>query len=152
MTTFVNCDGCDIFDSEAQVLVNPVNCVGVMGAGLAKQFAQRFPAFEALYRIDCDRGLLTPGHPQMYGTKESPWVVMFPTKDHWRDPSNLEWVEEGLARLKEMIEELSVCTPIRSIAIPKLGCGLGGLNWEEEVRPLVKFHLAGIDKLVVELY
>lgn len=126
----------DIFDSGAEVLVNPVNCVGVMGAGLAKQFKLRyFDAFVG-YKAYCDIGL-TPGQCPFFSINDNQFMACLPTKVHWKDPSRLEWVDAGLKKLRQ------ICEPdywdIKSIAIPALGCGLGGLNWSD-VEPLIRSH------------
>ena len=117
----------DLFDSSAQALVNPVNTVGVMGAGLAKEFKLRFPLNFALYAGACSKGLVKTGSmfiTQVEGASAQ-WIVNFPTKQHWRDRSKLEWIRAGLVDLRRFIEKNSV----DSIAIPALGAGLGGLPW-----------------------
>lgn len=121
----------NIFDSEMEALVNPVNCVGVMGAGLAKQFRERFPENYEIYRSYCNREILKPGF--CFAVLENgKWIINFPTKNHWKDKSKIEWVEEGLLFVKNNF-------PF-SIAFPKLGCGLGGLNWWE-VKPLIEKYM-----------
>jgi O-acetyl-ADP-ribose deacetylase (regulator of RNase III) len=139
-------ENADIFGSTADALVNPVNCRGVMGKGLALQFKTRFPECFGPYKEACDAGLLRPGIlvrvPSTYG----PDIIMFPTKDHWREPSRLEWIEQGLAYLKAHYSEWG----IRSLAMPKIGCGLGGLDWRD-VRPLIEKYLAD-EPLQVEVY
>jgi O-acetyl-ADP-ribose deacetylase (regulator of RNase III) len=122
----------DIFDSTCEALVNPVNCVGVMGAGLAKQFSKRFPANTEFYRIACDQGIVRTG--EIFWTKqEELYIANFPTKDDWRNPSKLEYIETGLECLKHDAHGWN----IKSIAMPKIGCGLGGLLWED-VLPLIQ--------------
>lgn len=115
-----------LFDTGAVALVNPVNCVGVMGAGLALQFKRRFPSNFAAYQDDCRSGILHPGRVTLF-REAGCWIVNFPTKDHWRDPSRLEWVESGLAYLRKVLD----LDRIRSVAVPALGCGLGGLKWPD---------------------
>ena len=124
------CTG-NILDDNAHALVNPVNCVGTSGAGLAKQFAVRFPGFIPEYREDCCNGLLVPGKIAVYRSfglgpiiARKPWIVCFPTKQHWRDQSSLLFISEGLKSLTSFVK-FQQC----SCAIPKLGCGLGGLDW-----------------------
>lgn len=117
-----------IFEVSAEALVNPVNCVGVSGRGLALLFKQRFPENFRAYQSACARGEVCIG--KMFVTQWDFWpkyIINFPTKRHWRDRSQLEWIEQGLINLKEVIEERS----IPSVAIPALGCGLGGLKWQE---------------------
>src|SRR2546428_13057667 len=85
----------DIFDSKAQVIVNTVNCKGVMGKGLALAFKQRYPAMFAVYQQECKTGKLRIGRPSLY-RESSPWILNFPTKYDWRVPSNLEHIEKVL--------------------------------------------------------
>lgn len=136
------CSG-DIFESGAQALVNPVNCVGTMGAGLALAFKRRYRIFGA-YQVACATGKMKPGHLvvcQIINPPDSTEaVICFPTKRHWRDDSRIEDIEAGLKSLVRVIQIL----PIKSIAIPALGCGYGGLEWKD-VRPLVEHHLRGLD-------
>ncbi len=117
----------DIFRQGATAIVNPVNCVGVMGAGLALQFKQRFRDIYKDYRFLCDEGNVRLGKTYWAATKRSnpTWVVMFPTKGHYSENSNLDEVRNGLLHLSGKIKAIG----IDSIAIPRLGCGLGGLKW-----------------------
>lgn len=135
----------DIFASNCRTLVNPVNCVGVMGAGLAKQFAKRFPQMCDDYYIRCTHKLVKPGEPYLY-RQEPQNVLNFPTKRHWRDYSRLADIVAGLQHL----EQHYVDWAIESLAVPALGCGLGGLPWEQ-VRPLLVEHLEQLT-IPVELY
>lgn len=132
--------GGDLFSREADVLVNPVNCQGVMGRGLALEFKKRFSYNYELYVGACRRGELAPGQvllnpatvlARALGYRS--YIANFPTKDDWRQPSRLEWIEEGLADLVKQVCALPYCG---TIAIPPLGCGLGGLEWKE-VKPLI---------------
>lgn len=117
----------DLFASGAHVLVNPCNCVGVSGAGLAKVFATRFPDEQRQYEHIAKGGTLHLGEICVVPRDGSPrYIVYFPTKNHWRDRSHLEDVEEGLRYLRGW---LLAVTNVRSVAIPALGCGLGGLPW-----------------------
>ena len=123
----------DILDAEVDALVNPVNCVGVMGAGLAKRFKDAYPTNYLIYRDACRNGLVTPGRVLSWKHPVKDLRIFnFPTKLDWRDPSQPEYIERGLASLVFTVEELD----IRSIAIPQLGCGLGGLDWSD-VRPMI---------------
>ena len=124
-----------IFDSTAQALVCPVNCVGVMGKGLALEFKRRWPMLDGWYRGQCAQKLVSPGCVGKWGR-----VVLFSTKDDWRLPSRIEWIDSGLAELAEMIMN----DRLRSIAIPQLGCGCGGLDWAD-VWPLYERHLGALD-------
>lgn len=130
-----------IFDSTAQVLVNPVNCVGVMGKGLAKEFAKRFPEIIAPYKRDCKSGQLDLGHVKLYGISAGRFVACFPTKCHWRGCSHLDDIYDGLLSLRGKVMRHG----IESMAIPALGCGLGGLHWETDVRPLIYENLGDLD-------
>jgi len=126
----------NLLDSPAEALVNTVNTVGVMGKGIALTFKNRFPENYEVYAASCDRGEVRVG--AMFVTEPGEvggprWIVNFPTKKHWRDPSKLEWVRDGLVALKEFVREKR----IRSIAIPPLGCGNGGLDWAL-VRPMIE--------------
>jgi O-acetyl-ADP-ribose deacetylase (regulator of RNase III) len=135
----------NLFDSKAQTLVNTVNCVGVMGKGVALAFKERFPAMFEHYRALCERGEIQPGVLTLY-TDTVPWVINFPTKRHWRGRSRLDDIEAGLITLARRYKEWGV----ESVAMPALGCGHGGLNWSE-VRPLIERHLGSMD-LDIEVY
>lgn len=125
----------DIFSSRCQTLVNPVNCVGAMGAGLAAEFRRRYPAMFEDYRERCGRGEMRIGEPYLWRGGER-WVLNFPTKRHWREKSETAFIAAGLTRLKEAAEGWGVV----SLAVPALGCGLGGLEWEE-MRGVLLEHL-----------
>jgi O-acetyl-ADP-ribose deacetylase (regulator of RNase III) len=124
----------DIFTSQADVLVNPVNCMGVMGKGLAKEFKRLFLDEYREYKRACDAGAVRPGDVRYYSTGlMGPWFIACAfTKNHWRDPSQPEWVESCINTLFGTSEKKSL-----TVAMPKLGCGLGGLDWETVVRPMV---------------
>lgn len=141
----------DIIGSKCDIVVNPINSRGVSGAGLAKQFAIRYPEMDAYLKFCGDRQTLAPGkiYPFYTGFSKSRRLVLnFTTKDHWRNPSELRWVESGLQEIKEFFFQF----PPRSMyfGIPKIGCGLGGLNWEE-VEPLVRGTLCEIEKNLNEV-
>ena len=133
MITYVRTN---IFESRADVLVNTVNTVGVMGKGLAKEFKRIYPDMFKTYQKFCENGTLTVGKLQVYKTSNK-WILNFPTKANWRSPSKLEYVEQGLQKFVEHYERLG----IKSIAFPMLGCGNGGLSWEDEVKPLMEKYL-----------
>ncbi len=127
----------DIFTSSAQVLVNPVNCEGVMGKGLALEFKRRWPSMFVSYQQVCRTGECRIGHPWIcWGTV--PIIVCFPTKDSWLSPSELSYIEDGLQGMTSFIPRF-----IRSLAFPKLGTGNGGLSWEE-VQPVMEKYLSGL--------
>lgn len=136
----------DMFASRAQTLVNTVNCVGVMGKGVAEQFKLRFPAMFKDYRTRSDRKAVRLGEPYLYCDSSGARIVNFPTKDHWRSPSRLADIERGLDYLAAHAADWG----ITSMALPPLGCGNGGLEWSE-VGPLIyqKLHALPID---VEVY
>jgi O-acetyl-ADP-ribose deacetylase (regulator of RNase III) len=129
----------DLFASKAQVIVNTVNCQGVMGKGLALAFKERFPDMFTVYQQDCNSGKLRIGRPTIY-TKSTPWILNFPTKNHWRYPSKLEYLERGLEFLVAHYKKVG----ITSIAFPKLGAQNGKLSWDE-VGPLMAKHLSQLD-------
>ncbi len=140
----------DLFASGAEALVNPVNCVGVMGKGLALQFRKAFPGNFEAYKAACDRGELRPGVMLVHdrGASADPrYVVNFPTKRHWRSRSRMEDVEAGLAALVEEVRSRG----IGSIAIPALGSGLGGLEWED-VRARIEAAFDGLPEVLVLLF
>ncbi len=124
-----------IFDIDVEALVNPVNCVGVSGAGLAWEFGRRFPNNDRLYKQACAAGRISPGRGLITETEmESPrYIVNFPTKRHWRNPSRLDDIETGLANLHRELRRRN----IRSVAMPALGAGLGGQRWHV-VRQLIE--------------
>ena len=129
----------DIFRSGAQVLVNPVNCVGVMGAGLAKQFREKYPTMYKNYRADCKCGRYRPGWVYMEHVYDGHFIANMATKNDWRDPSETKWVIEGIRQLRETLDS----TPkLQSVAIPRIGCGLGGLDWND-IRPFIIAGMTG---------
>lgn len=147
MTRFIQGD---LLRAEAEALVNAVNCVGVMGRGLALQFKNAFPANFKAYEAACRRDEVRPGRMFVFDTGSligPRYVVNFPTKRHWRDMSRIEDIQAGLEALVEVVRSWS----IRSIAIPPLGCGLGGLDWVE-VRPLIERHLASLPEVDVQIF
>jgi len=131
----------NIFESSAQTLVNTVNCVGVMGKGIAKEFKKRYPTMFQDYSTRCNTGTVELGKPYLYTDlfKEVS-VINFPTKKHWRSPSRLSYVEDGLDYFLAHYEEWG----IQSVAFPPLGCGNGGLEWEA-VGPLMYQKLSKLN-------
>lgn len=120
----------DILEADAEALVNTVNCVGVMGRGIALQFRKAFPENYKAYEARCHRNEVRPGTVIVHslGRLENPrYVINFPTKEHWKGKSRLEYIESGLKALVEEVRHRE----IHSIALPPLGCGLGGLDWDE---------------------
>ena len=145
----------NIFDSNAQVLVCPVNCVGVMGAGLAKEFDKKIMIYHSncmnvellhdKHKELCDKGELCVGKPVLVdvGNDKIPNVMMFPTKNDWRKPSEITYIEFGLENFIIGFQSYTIHDekiPYKSFAFPKLGCGLGGLDWKD-VKPLMLKYL-----------
>ena len=137
----------DMFAFPAEAIVNTVNCVGVMGKGVALEFKRRWPDNFRAYRKRCDGGSLRPGkvfvfeQADLFGGDGRRYLVNFPTKDHWRDPSRIEWIEAGLDDFASRARELAM----KSIVMPPLGCGNGGLDWAK-VRPLIERKLEGLSR------
>ena len=132
----------DILAEDAEVLVNTVNCVGSMGRGIALQFKQAWPDNFRAYAAACRRHEVRPGRMFVYETgllTHPRYIINFPTKRHWRGKSRIEDIEAGLDALVAEIRRRA----IRSIAIPPLGAGLGGLNWDE-VRPRIESAMRGL--------
>ncbi|MGH8933129.1 MAG: type II toxin-antitoxin system antitoxin DNA ADP-ribosyl glycohydrolase DarG [Egibacteraceae bacterium] len=136
----------DLFESEAQTLVNTVNCVGVMGKGIALGFRKRFPDMYEDYVRRCASGDVWLGRPYLYKSLIPPWVLNFPTKDHWRSVAKLSDITNGLDYLAEHYQDWG----IESLAVPPLGCGEGQLDWRV-VGPTLYRKLASLD-VDVELY
>jgi len=129
-----------VFNVDAQTIVNTVNCVGVMGAGLALEFQLRFPEMERDYVERCKEKKVEVGRPYLYKEYDSPWILNFPTKNHWKYPSKIEWIEQGLKYFAANYQKGG----ITSAAFPKLGCSRGGLEWNE-VSPLIEKYLQELD-------
>lgn len=132
-----------IFDSPSRLLVNPVNTVGVMGKGLAAQFARKYPENLEIYKYACKTGDFKIGSLQFYYAPSGITVCNFPTKQHWRNPSKIEYIESGL---KSLIEDRHIHIH-GDVAIPLLGCGLGSLTWDV-VGEIVESYFAGYSGVV----
>lgn len=140
----------NILGADAAALVNTVNCVGIMGRGIALQFKEKFPANFKAYAAACERGEVQPGRMFVYPTgwvTGPKYIINFPTKRHWRGKSRIEDIEAGLAALRDEIQQRG----IRSIAIPPLGAGLGGLDWKE-VRPRIEQALKTLDDVQITVF
>jgi O-acetyl-ADP-ribose deacetylase (regulator of RNase III) len=140
----------DILAEDAEALVNTVNCVGAMGRGLALQFRKTFPENFREYANACEDKQVQLGRMFVFETghlTNPRYIINFPTKRHWRDKSRIEDIESGLQALSELIWQRG----IRSIAVPPLGSGLGGLNWLE-VRPCIEEALRGVVHLDVVVF
>jgi len=124
----------NIFDSNCETLVNPVNVFSVMGKNLALQFKEKYPEMFAYYKNLCHNKQLNVNKVEVYNdTKTNKKIVLFPTKYHWKNPSKIEWIKNGLEDLLDKVSKHN----IQSIAMPLLGCGAGGLN-KQEVLPLLE--------------
>lgn len=131
----------NIFKENADALVNAVNCVGVMGKGLALQFKQAFPENFLAYKKACTAKEVQPGKMFTFTSDRlcPRYIINFPTKRHWKAKSRIEDIKAGLVALVTEVRQLQIC----SIAIPALGCGNGGLDWTE-VKPSIEEALADI--------
>lgn len=136
----------DLFASKAQTLVNTVNCVGIMGKGIALEFKKRFPDMFEDYVQRCKAKQVRLGRPYLFKRLLPPWILNFPTKDHWRSVTRLQDIEEGLRYLQQHYKSWG----ITSIAVPPLGCGFGQLEWRV-VGPTLYRYLKVLG-IPVELY
>ena len=140
----------DILKADAEAVVNTVNCVGVMGRGIALQFKKAFPANFRAYVIACENGEVHPGRMFVFdtGSFANPrYIINFPTKRHWKGKSRVEDIDSGLTALAREVRERG----IKSIAVPPLGSGLGGLEWND-VRPRIETALRDVPDLDVLIY
>ena len=135
----------NIFESNCSTIVNTVNCVGVMGKGIALEFKKKYPEMFMEYVLKCDRGQVHPGVPYVYQNNGIS-ILNFPTKDHWRSPSRLSYVIDGLDWFAENYKKYD----IKSIAFPPLGCGNGGLTWSV-VGPIM-YQKLGKLPIDIEIY
>ena len=136
----------NLFESKCSTIVNTVNCVGVMGKGIALDFKKRYPEMFMEYVLKCNRGEVRPGLPYVYQNDDGTSILNFPTKDHWRSPSRLSYVIDGLDWFIENYKKYN----IESIAFPPLGCGNGGLSWDV-VGPIMYQKLNSLP-IQVEIY
>lgn len=140
----------NLLKSSAEALVNTVNEVGIMGKGIALMFKEAYPENNAAYERACKQGNVQVGHifvfenTRQWGPK---WIVNFPTKKHWRNPSKLEWVRDGLGELRDWVTRAG----IKSIAVPPLGCGNGGLDWSA-VRELITSTFSSLESVDIQVY
>lgn len=140
----------DLVKADAETLVNTVNCVGVMGKGIALQFKQAFPANYEAYRRACETHQVKPGSMLVFATNSlvnPKYIINFPTKRHWKGKARIKDIRLGLEALAKEIERLD----IQSVAVPPLGCGHGGLEWEE-VRPMIENALSELEGVEVTLF
>lgn len=135
---------------DVDAIVNTVNCVGVMGKGIALQFKNKWPANFIAYAAACKAGQVRPGRMFVFdsgGLVKPNFIINFPTKDHWRGSSKIEFIRDGLVDLVAQVKRLG----IRSIAVPPLGCGNGGLDWAD-VRPLIEAAFEALPDVEVRLF
>ena len=135
---------------DVDAIVNTVNCVGVMGKGIALQFKNKWPANFTAYAAACKAGEVRPGQMFVFdsgGLVKPNFIINFPTKDHWRGASKVEFIRDGLVDLVAQVRSLG----IRSIAVPPLGCGNGGLEWSD-VRPIIERALDALPEVEVRLF
>ena len=142
----------NILAEDVEALVNTVNCVGVMGRGIALQFKNTFPDNFKAYKNACKRGEVRPGRMFVTETGRLPgfkphYIINFPTKRHWRNMSRIKDIESGLVDLQHVIQKRN----IRSIAIPPLGSGLGGLDWHK-VRSLIENAMSSFSDVRVVIF
>ena len=127
----------NLFESDADAITNTINCRGTMGAGIAKEFKSRYPEMFIEYTKLCRKGAIHVGEVWVWcesvGTPKPNFIVNFPTKDDWKDPSQLSWIRTGLDNLKNHV----IMKEIASLSMPALGCNLGGLNFAD-VRKVVE--------------
>jgi len=131
-----------VFNSSADAFVNTINTVGVMGAGIALEFALRYPKMFDDYKLKCESKQLKVGKVDYY--QDEILIVNFPTKWHFKYPSQIEWIEQGLIDFKNTYKNYN----FKSIAFPRLGCANGGLHWEM-VKPLMEKYLSDLDVEVI---
>jgi len=140
----------NLLEADAEALVNTVNCVGVMGKGIALQFKQAYPEMAEVYWRACERGEIQPGHVQVWPTEAlhgPKYVINFPSKREWFRKSSYKDIESGLVALIESVRQYG----IRSIAVPPLGCGNGGLAWSR-VRPMIEAAFSAIPEVRVLVF
>lgn len=136
--------------TDVDAIVNTVNCVGVMGKGIALQFKKKWPDNFVEYAKSCKLGHLRPGKVHIYKLEQSTYpffIINFPTKEHWREKSKIEYIRNGLNDLIQKMKDLN----ISSIAIPPLGCGNGGLSWDL-VKPLIEEAFRELPEVEVKLF
>jgi O-acetyl-ADP-ribose deacetylase (regulator of RNase III) len=140
----------DLLKSDAEAIVNAVNCVGAVGRGIALKFKKSFPDNFDFYKAACKNGEVELGKMltcHAGGLSNPKYVINFPTKYHWRDASRIEDIQEGLRDLARVLKSRR----IRSVALSPLGCGLGGLNWDE-VKPLMAAELSLLPEVDVSVH
>lgn len=130
----------DMFETNADIRINTVNCVGVMGAGVALAFKNKYPEMFKDYQKDCKKNKLQPGKMHIWKNLTGDWIINFPTKTHWRKPSRYEDIETGLVALRKYLIDKG---PV-SVTLPALGCGNGGLDWNR-VKEIIEKYLGDVE-------
>lgn len=143
--------GKDIFREEADLYLITVNCIGVMGAGLAKSFKLLYPDLYLKYKHDCKLKIITIGNPVIYKADDGKRFMMFPTKDRWQDPSLMNYISRGLEWMVANSDEPEGIDPSWKIVIPPLGCANGGLQFSE-VRQMIAAFAKDIPNQIVVVY
>lgn len=143
--------GQDIFRQEGDLYLITVNCVGVMGKGLAKSFKDAHPDLYERYRHDCRMKIITIGNPVIYKADNGKHYMMFPTKDRWQDPSLTEYISAGLQWMVDSVGEEGDIDPTWKIIVPPLGCANGGLSFTE-VKESIKLFAGHMPNEVVVVY
>lgn len=140
----------DFFDFDADIMINTVNCVGVMGAGVALAFKKRFPEMFDDYAEKCRSGIIRPGLPSVWLQKDmiskDIEIINFPTKNHWKNPSEYHYIDDGLEWLSKYLEDKSG----KVVTLPALGCGHGGLDWDR-VRSMIAEKLKTLQRIYMSL-
>ena len=134
----------DMFAEQFDIMVNPVNCRGSMGAGLAKRFGQFYPAMLEWYGTLCAARALKPGDMREWRVDSRLSIYNVATKDHWKDQSQYQWVKIGLLNIRQSLESATAAGLVYRVAVPALGCGLGGLQWSH-VRGMTHDQLDGLN-------
>ncbi|OZQ64380.1 macro domain-containing protein [Paenibacillus odorifer] len=129
-----------VFNSPAKTIVNTINCYGVMGAGIAKEFKMRYPEMYKDYVLRCQEKKVSVGHPYLFEYSHNQWILNFPTKNHWKFPSKMDFIESGLRYFVDNYQRRD----FQSIAFPKLGTNNGGLEWNK-VKELMEYYLSKLD-------
>lgn len=138
----------NMFDIDADILINTVNCVGVMGCGVALAFKNKYPKMFVEYRNCCNRHEIVPGVLWVYQADDQKTIINFPTKNHWKNSSEYSYIKYGLIELREF---LVGCAEGSIVAIPALGCGHGGLDWTL-VLSMIQKELANIDHIIIKIF
>ena len=146
MVTISIIDNKNIFDTQCDVIVNTINCVGVMGKGIALEMKNRYPFMFEKYKKFCEKGLIDIGKLWLWKSGDKD-ILNFPTKKHWKDKSEYSYIEDGMKKFIETYKDKN----IKSIAFPMLGCSNGGLNREIVLEIMTKY-LIKCNNLIVEIY